>query len=58
MYWEFWCDFVILIINEFVFKVKCCNFNFLFWIFKDFVKVIKKKKILWKKVRKIIDVLF
>jgi len=55
-HWEFWCDLVISTINESVPKVKCRNPNFPPWISKDLAKAIKKKKTLWKKVRKTTDV--
>ena len=51
-HWEFWCDLVTSTINESVPKVKCRNPNFPPLISKDLAKAIKKKKTLWKKVRK------
>ena len=50
--WEIWNDLVFSTIDECVPKVKCRNPNYPPWISRDLAKAIKKKKTLWKRVRK------
>lgn len=52
-FWDFWNDLVFVVLNIYVFKVNCKYVNCFLWIISELVKVINKKKILWRCIKKL-----
>ena len=49
--WEQWSDFVFASVNTFIPKVNCLNKSRPPWIKGELVKAIKKKKIMWRRLK-------